>query len=105
MEQMSNFQSISSFSEDVYKIDKMKNIFATTYLMKGILLLVIILNEKGYNTKITKLFCYTQCLEKCGTNFENGFLTSKYIAYITSYEAMPLKRLFSNYLHFSIVLV
>lgn len=73
MEQLSSFQSISSFSEDVYKIDEMKHIFATKYLMKGILLLVISLNEKGYNKKL--LFCNIQCLEKCGTNFENGFLT------------------------------
>lgn len=56
MEQLSNFQSISSFSEDVYKIDKMKNIFATKYLMKCILFLVISLNEKGYNKKLLNCF-------------------------------------------------
>lgn len=56
MEQLSNFQSISSFSEDVYKIDKMKHIFATKYLMKGLWLLVISLNEKGYNKKLLNCF-------------------------------------------------
>lgn len=56
MEQLSNFQSISSFSEDVYKIDQIKHICATKYLMKGILLLVTSLNEKGYNKKLLNCF-------------------------------------------------